>query len=108
MAYGKKFDLGGMRDRRGDGDVGMREFERERGNGVGDADRNHGGGRTGDELHRDGRRIRDGNGCMDVHVCLYAFANDRGAESGADKTGAVYFGRDGERRKYRDLDDKFN
>jgi hypothetical protein len=45
---------------------------------------------------------------MDVHVCLYSFANDRGAESGADKTGAVYFGRDGERRKYRDLDDKFN
>ena len=108
MANGKKFDFDGMRRGRGDGDVGLREFERERGDGVGDPERGHGGGRAGGELHGDGRRVHDADSGMDVHVCLHTVANDGDAESGTDKSSAVHFGRVCERGQHRDVDYKFD
>ncbi len=43
---------------------------------------------------------------MDLHLCVYAVANHGNTKSSADKSGAVHFGSNGERWKYRDLDDE--
>jgi len=45
---------------------------------------------------------------MDMHVCVHTIANDGDAESGPDKSGAVHLRPNGERWKYRNLDDKFD
>jgi hypothetical protein len=45
---------------------------------------------------------------MDVHLCVYAPANVHYAESGADKSGSMYFGPNRKRWQHRDVDDQLD
>jgi hypothetical protein len=96
-----------MRGRRGVGNLGVRQFERERGDRDGDAKRGHGDRRTSANIYRSGERIHDHNGkYLALHVFLYTEPDNSGAQpEGCYRN--MHFRRlnSGPDRKHRDMDD---